>query len=83
MASTLNQRQLLTISADIVNGMVHLSSQKVCDVFINYQMHCLRRFTYQIDDICQVLYMYKTDIHISFPLPQRYLNQSACDWLIE
>ena len=35
MASTLNQRQLLKISADIANGMVHLSSQKVCDVFIN------------------------------------------------
>ena len=36
MASTLNQRQLLKISADIAHGMVHLSSQKVCDVFINF-----------------------------------------------
>ena len=36
MASTLDQRQLLKISADIANGMVHLSSQKVCDALYSY-----------------------------------------------
>jgi hypothetical protein len=36
LSSTLNHRQLVKIAADISNGMVHLSSQKVSSTFVKF-----------------------------------------------